>query len=242
MRDEYGAAGSLTNDTETVDTRGTGLLDQSAPPADGVVMCGSKDGLAGINDAGTELVIWQRALPEGLHDWLEQADAANLPYIRILVEPGDLRPALEPLLDECGLPADDMRDLLIDDIGGLVSAFAGITGIGRVDVRLERINHDSCWRFHRDTVETRLVTTYRGPTTEWVQPADADRAISEQREYDGPMERLGDHDVAIFNGKWAGPDRGIVHRSPPIAGTGVTRLLLCLNKRTVVSPEPWVKA
>ena len=76
MRDEYGAAGSLTNDAETVDAHGTGLLDQSAPPADGVVMCGSKDGLAGINGPGTELVIWQRALPEGLHDWLERTDAA----------------------------------------------------------------------------------------------------------------------------------------------------------------------
>ena len=218
------------------------VSEKSATPANGVATCHSRDGLAGINDSGTELVIWQRALPAGLHDWLEQTDAANLPYVRIFVEPSDLRQALAPLLDECGLPADDMRDLLIDDMVGLVSAFADVTRIDRVDVRLESINHDACWRFHRDTVETRLVTTYRGPTTEWVQPVDADRAISEQTEYNGPLERLGDHDVAIFNGKWAGPERGIVHRSPPIAGTGITRLLLCLNKKTVVSPEPWVKA
>ena len=242
MRDEYGAAVSPANDAETVDARGTGIPDRSAPPADGVVMCRSRDGLAGINDSGTELVIWRRELPAGLHDWLERTDAANLPHFRIFVEPGNLRPALEPLLDECGLPAGGMRGLLIDDMVGLVSAFADVTGIGRVDVRLESIDHDACWRFHRDTVETRLVTTYRGPTTEWVQPADADRAISGQTEYDGPLERLGDHDVAIFNGKWAGAERGIVHRSPPVAGTGITRLLLCLNKKTVVSPEPWVEA
>ena len=204
MRDEYGAAVGPANGAETADARGTGIPDQSAPPADQVATCRSRDGLAGINDSGTELVIWQRELPAGLHDWLEQTDAANLPHLRIFVEPGNLRPALEPLLDECGLPADGMRGLLIDDMVGLVSAFADVTGIGRVDVRLESIDHDACWRFHRDTVETRLVTTYRGPTTEWVQPADADRAIGGQTEYDGPLERLGDHDVAIFNGKWAG--------------------------------------
>ena len=48
----------------------------------------------------------------------------NLPALRILVRPGDLRPVLEPLLDECSLPADDMRDLLI---GAFVGAFADKT-------------------------------------------------------------------------------------------------------------------
>ena len=236
VRESAGDSGNIPQ-SEGPETSG-----KAAQSVNGVCSVQTRDGLAGINDSGTELVIWQRELPEGLHDWLERTDAANLPHFRIFVEPGDLRPALEPLLDECGLPADGMRGLLIDDMVGLVSAFADVTGIGRVDVRLESIDHDACWRFHRDTVETRLVTTYRGPTTEWVQPADADRAISDQTEYDGPLERLGDHDVAIFNGKWAGPERGIVHRSPPVAGMGVTRLLLCLNKKTVVSPEPWVEA
>ena len=236
VRERAGDSGKIPQ------SEGPGTSGKAAQPVNGVCSVQTGDGLAGINDSGTELVIWQRELPAGLHDWLERTDAANLPHLRIFVEPGNLRPALEPLLDECGLPADGMRGLLIDDMVGLVSAFADVTGIARVDVRLESIDHDACWRFHRDTVETRLVTTYRGPTTEWVLPVDAERAISDQTEYDGPLERLGDHDVAIFNGKWAGAERGIVHRSPPVAGTGITRLLLCLNKKTVVSPEPWVKA
>ena len=108
-----------------------------------------------------------------------------------------------------------------------------------VDVRLERISHDSCWKFHRDCVEARLLTTYCGSATEWVQPIHAEQALREQKSYNGPLERLRVHDVAIFKGNRAGPNSGIVHRSPPIVGTGQTRLLLCLNKRSVASPEPW---
>ena len=216
-------------------------IDQSTVLVDAVETCRSIDGLAGINDPRTELVIWQRALPLEFHDWIERTDATNLPELRLLVEPGELRPAIEPLLDEVGLAANDMRDLLVGDIGGLVSIFADITSSDRVDVRLERIDHDACWRFHRDTVETRLVTTYRGPTTEWVQPANAERAIEAQIGYNGPLERLVDHDVAIFKGKQAGPGSGIVHRSPPIEGTGCSRLLLCLNTRSSVSPDPWAE-
>lgn len=208
----------------------------------GVRTCRTRDGLAAIREPATELVIWQRSLPPRLRDWIDQADARDLPEIRILVEPGDLRPALEPLLDECGLPGGDMRDLLVADIGHLVSVFAEITRSHQVDVRLERVSHDACWKFHRDTVEARLLTTYRGPATEWVRMAHAERAIVEQKSFKGPLERLGDHDVAMFKGSRAGSNSGIVHRSPPIAGTGTTRLLLCLNQRTSTSPDPWTQS
>jgi len=138
------------------------------------------------------------------------------------------------------MTAGEMRDLLTEDIGGLVSTFADITRTGCVDVRLERISHDACWKFHRDTVETRLVTTYRGPTTQWVPMAHSQRALDEQTAYAGPLERLGDHDVAVFKGNLAGQGGGVVHRSPPIEGTGVTRLFLCLNTPSIVSPGLWV--
>ena len=108
-----------------------------------------------------------------------------------------------------------------------------------VDVRLERVSHDSCWKFHRDFVEARLLTTYRGPGTEWVQPIHAERALRAQKRFKGPLEHVRGNDVALFKGNCAGPGSGIVHRSPPIAGTGCTRLLLALNRQSAASPEPW---
>jgi len=211
----------------------------SARLAECVVTCGSADGLADINKPDTELVIWRRELPLRLKTWLERLDASRLPDVRVLVRPCDFRRAIEPHLDECGMPPGDMRDRLIGDVDGLVSAFAGITRSDFVDVRLERVSDDACWKFHRDCVEARLLTTYRGPATEWVLPHHAAQALREQKRFKGPIEHLRNHDVAVFRGSCAGPGSGIVHRSPPVSGTGRTRLLLCLNELSAASPAPW---
>jgi len=205
----------------------------------GIETCDAAEGLAVINKPDLELVIWRRALPLCLTTWLERMDASRLPDIRVLVEPGDLRRAVEPHLDDCGMPPGDMRDLLIRDIDELVSAFSKVTRTALVDVRLERVNHDACWKFHRDCVEARLLSTYRGPGTEWVQPVHAKQALRQQKRFKGPVEHLLIHDVAIFKGSCVGEGSGIVHRSPPIASTGLIRLLLCLNKPSAASPEPW---
>ena len=205
----------------------------------GIRVCKTKAGLAAIKEADTELVIWRRSLAPGLQNWIDQTDDTSLPDVRILVKPDELWLALDPLLDRCGLRANSMRDRLLTDINDLVIAFADITRSEEVDVCLNRVSHDACWKFHRDAVKTRLVTTYRGPTTEWVTHKHAEYAIQEQRKFKGPIEHFEDGDVAIFKGSCASQNRGIVHRSPPIAGTGLTRLLLCLNQRTDTSPDSW---
>ena len=207
----------------------------------GIEACEAADGLGAITRPDVELVIWRRSLPLCLQTWLERLDAKLLPDLRVLVPPKDLRRVMEPLLDECGLPDGEMRALLVCDVDSLVSAFARITRTDLVDVRLESVSGDACRRFHRDFVAARLLTTYRGPATEWVQPRHAEAALRAQKLFKGPTEHLRAHDVAIFKGSCAGPGSGIVHRSPPIAGTGRTRLLLCLNKPLAASPEPWPK-
>ena len=211
----------------------------SAAFAAGTTVEQAEEGLGAITKPNVELVIWRRSLPLDLQTWLERLDATLLPDIRLLVRPEDLVRAMEPLLNDCGLPKGEMRALLLCDVDNLVSAFARIARTDLVDVRLESVSDDACWKFHRDCVEARLLTTYRGPATEWVQPDHAEAALRAQTRFKGPIERLGAHDVAIFKGSCAGPGSGIVHRSPPIMGTGCTRLLLCLNKPSAASPEPW---
>ena len=225
--------------TGQVTALGGEALETPATSSVDIETCDTPDGLVAVQRPGTQLVIWQRALPSRLHSWLDRIDASCLPDTRILVRPGDLRAALQPHFDDCGLPQGDLRDLFVQDVGDLVSTFSKVTRSDLVDVRLERVSHDACWKFHRDCVEARLLTTYRGPATEWVQPVHGERALREQKRFRGPLERLGIHDVAIFKGSCAGPGSGIVHRSPAVAGTGRTRLLLCLNKRSTVSPDVW---
>ncbi len=212
---------------------------QTGPQPAGIALCEAADGLAAITQPDIDLVIWRRSLPTPLNTWLEDLQPSDLPDLRVLAQPGHLRQAMAPKLDACGTPSGDMRDLLVADIEDLAEAFCAIARTDLVDVRLERVTHDACWRFHRDCVEARLLTTYLGPATEWVQNTYAEQALRDQKQFDGPLERLSTHDVALFKGSCAGSGSGIVHRSPPIAAAGDIRLLLCLNQPSAVSPKPW---
>jgi len=203
-----------------------------------IVQATSRHELSAIKSDDVQLVIWQRKLPDTLQTWLENLDEQVMPVLRVLLEPAELRPAMETLLHGYGLPKGEMRDLLIEDINDLVAAFADITQSELVDVRLEYLNHDACWKFHRDSVEARLLTTYFGQATEWVPTEFAEQALHEQKEFQGPLERLDAHDVAFFKGSSASPNSGIVHRSPPIAGTGHSRLLLCVNEPFATDLDP----
>ena len=192
------------------------------------------DGVEDVAETLQELWISYNLLPN-------MKGVEKLPKLRVLIKPSDLRRAIEPHLNACGMASGEMRNLLIDDIENLVFTYANITASSLIDVRLERVNNNACWKFHRDFVDTRLVTTYLGPTTEWVQPAHAAQALREQKRFQGPMEDIALHNVAIFKGNDSSTqsDSGIVHRSPPISGTGYTRLLLCLNEQSPASPDTW---
>ncbi|MBE7220146.1 MAG: DUF1826 domain-containing protein, partial [Caulobacteraceae bacterium] len=89
---------------------------------------------------------------------------------------------------------------------------------------------DMCRAFHVDNVTFRLVTTYRGPGTQWLAP----RHLHEARDGEplGPdaVREMPRGTVAILRGgRGATPERpGLLHRSPPIAGT--TRLFLAVDE------------
>lgn len=206
-----------------------------------MTFCDREEGLAEIRTPSSELVIWRRALPLCLTAWLERLDRSAL-NLRTLVQPRHFRDALATQLDDCGIAHDEMRALLIADVERLVGAFSSITKSDLVDVRLQGLSNDACWRFHRDCVSARLLTTYFGPATQWVLPRNGEAALREQTDYRGPLEQMDPNDVAIFKGSCAGAGSGIVHRSPPIAGSGQTRVLLCLNERSAASPKPWIAA
>ena len=213
-------------------------LDPLALNAHKTIACEHPKVLATILRDQVQLSIWKRTLPLCLTTWLKNLPTHQLPNLRILARHSELKEQLERALDHCEMPEEPMRRIFVTDIGELVSHFAAIVDDDYVDIRLETVTHNSCWKFHRDYVEARLLTTYLGPATEWVQPDYSEQALLEQMKYSGPIERMKTHHVSIFKGSCLGTDSGVVHRSPPIAGTGQTRVLLCLNKQTATSPAP----
>lgn len=173
-----------------------------------------------IRERDAALCLAERPLPAALDRWLDTLPAESLPTLRLTVPPVRVMQALAPALDRSGIPPGAMRRHLLADVALLARRFADVAGVAQVDLRLEAISGDACWKWHVDWVPLRLVATYRGPGTLVADPHRPGRVI--------PLRR---HQVALFKGETWQPAEvaPIVHRSPPVAGTGVTRLFLCLN-------------
>lgn len=163
-------------------------------------------GWSAIHDAATGLLIGLRSAPVGT----AELDALLADW------PGNLHYAGPP----AGIAAalDRLPPALATDMAGLAGRFAALTGHAAVRLRLDRIETDACRKWHLDYTDLRLVTSYAGPGTQYRLPG-ADRI------FDIPTGA-----IALFKGRHAPPGHMLVeHRSPPIAGTGISRLVLVID-------------
>ena len=121
--------------------------------------------------------------------------------------------------DRLGLAAAPLAGL-IADVATLARLYGRILDRRVVRLRLETVTGDACSHFHVDRVRVRLLTSYLSLGTEWLDIA-ADGADCIRR-----FERFA---VGLLKGSLWPASRGCAHRSPPIAGTGRHRLLLCID-------------
>ncbi len=185
------------------------------------------------------LAVWNRKIPSELDNCLGRTKPEALPQGRVLAPAHEIVPALRELL-QAG--ASDAGACLLAEVADLAIRFCMIAHAPAIDVRLDLIKGDACWKFHRDNVPMRLVTTYLGPGTQWVMPVDADEALAAQRDYAGETHQLATGAVAVFKGGQSPNGRGIVHRSPPIAGSNRHRYLCVIDTEGPASPRMWHSA
>lgn len=133
------------------------------------------------------------------------------------------------------LPADDARDVLLQDIAYWVEVMTELTDASRVGIRLLHLDAPMCPGFHVDRVPLRLVCTYSGHTTQWLSASAVDTRIMsgprippEAIRRDARIESCSPLDVVLLKGSaWPGNElRGAIHRSPPTPGP---RLLLTMD-------------
>ncbi len=185
--------------------------------------------LTEIFQDGVNLAVWQRRLPAQIEDFASLAVSLgqSLADQRVLDVNEHEPPQLPGLLQE----AADLQGYegFVADVKWLVSAYTCLLGARRVGLRLRVLQGAMCPRFHVDNVPLRLLTTYVGPGSEWLE--------------EGVVERVGLHlaaapvdnirslkpgDVAVLKGeKWLGNEgAGLIHRSP---ASEQRRLLLSLD-------------
>ncbi|MEH3046291.1 DUF1826 domain-containing protein [Sphingomonas adhaesiva] len=189
------------------------------------------DVLHGIAVAGVNLAIWQRP---GRHPAIDRAMLEEVDDVAIEAEVAHLAADLPPALAACGYAARDAQALAAD-IALLAQPLASAVAVTRVAIRLDVVETDACRRFHADYVQARLICTYVGPGTQWLDDADAVRLAAGADPAALAVRHIATGDAAIFKGRLWAPDAPIVHRSPPIAASGDHRLLLVIDP---APPEP----
>ena len=108
---------------------------------------------------------------------------------------------------------------------------AELGGTSEIEIRLDVTQGQPCPRWHRDAVPMRLLSTLRGPGTEF--------GVGSQHEEPRDIRRLGCGAVGLLRGaKGAIAPLQLVHRSPPAIGRAPRLLLVIDPARDETGREP----
>jgi len=194
--------------------------------------------LSKIYQEDINIAIWKRELSP------ELATAAaifikenTVKSTRLTVSPDD---AFDLLCNALG--SDNAAVTLSKDIALLVDMFCCLFDLKYAGLRLTLLDKAMCPRFHVDRIPCRLVTTYQGIASEWLEHALIDRTKlgagneGKSDEESGlfpdlnNINHLKQGDVALLKGEnWDETQGfGLVHRSPAVPN-GERRLLLTLD-------------
>lgn len=113
------------------------------------------------------------------------------------------------------LPDAPGKDALLADIALQCQMFACLMDCQQLGLRLETLSKPMCPKFHTDHLVCRLVCTYMGPATEWLNST-------------GNTVQAAPFAVTLLKGSgWEGNEqKAIVHRSP---ASELPRVLLTLD-------------
>lgn len=189
----------------------------------GVGVTQTPENLSILKQPGCAAAIWQRQLSRGFQTWVEGLDPEKLPSARIILRPEHMAAALTELCDNAGTPDGPHRQYLINDIVALTQVFCDVMGAPYLRLQLDRVTTNACRRFHIDALTARLVCTYRGTGTQYGISPDGDEPTRVFTVATGAP-------ILLRGTLWPEqPASGLLHRSPPIEGSGETRLVLVLD-------------
>ncbi|MFG5382647.1 DUF1826 domain-containing protein [Yoonia sp. R2-816] len=195
----------------------------------GVAVADKPEDLKTFLQPGCAAAIWRRQPEPAFQKWIDTLDPSLLPQGRIVLPTNVVTSAVTALCDAAGTPDCTERDQLIGDVSALAEIFAELKNTPYLRLRLQAVTTNACRKFHIDAITARLVCTYRGPGTQYGISTDGqDPARVFSVATGAPILLRG----TLWPEK---PASGMLHRSPPIEGTGTTRLVLVLD--AVDSPE-----
>jgi len=190
--------------------------------------------LTRIFEPAIQVAQWRRRPAPEIADWLDTHVNSLGTGLRQTLSPGQT-----PELGR--LPAGAGREALAEDLRLLAEMLGELLDATTIGFRLEIVRQAMCPRLHVDRVGIRMLCTYRGPGTEWVEAHDVDRRFLGAGSGGLPddtsgllrpgyrIESIPPFTVALLKGTlWQGnTGRGIVHRSPTVQSP--PRILVALD-------------
>lgn len=168
-----------------------------------------------------DAILWHRAVPKMVQDWLDRIPDTCLPSGRFRLAPTEISTCIETMFGEVDITNHPALSWLCRDAERLGLQVATLHAVPSVRLRVEAVFDDACRKFHIDNVVARLICTYRGPGTE-LSLKDGDMNEIETVPTGVP--------VLLKGKKWPQTENiKLYHRSPPIQGTGISRLVLVLD-------------
>jgi uncharacterized protein DUF1826 len=140
---------------------------------------------------------------------------------------------LNDLLSE-SLPQHRYRHYFLIGVFIVTEMYACLFGLQKIGFRLRVLNKVMCPRFHPDKIPCRLITTYTGKGTEWLDCMASKRELlktfNEKPVNSDSIQRLDSGDIALLKGdKWEESEgSSVIHRSPDLEANEA-RLLLSLD-------------
>ncbi|MEO0327285.1 MAG: DUF1826 domain-containing protein [Pseudomonadota bacterium] len=189
----------------------------------GIAVLEDRDQFTMLRQPGVAAAIWRRQLPTDFQSWVDELPLENLPCARVTVRTELVRDAVEAICANAGIPNNSKRQLLVDDAVLLATEFAALMDTEFLRLRYDVIRDDACRKFHIDAVTARLVCTYRGLGTQYGISTDGENP---KRIFSAPTGAP----MLLRGTKWPEPPvSGLLHRSPPIEGTDMTRLVFVID-------------
>ena len=185
-----------------------------------------------------QVLVEERTRVEEIESYLANVIEELTSFIHVFYDGVDLQSTYD-LLDQ-HLPDGPIageKGVLIDDILRLTKLFAATTKSGKVKLQLEIVTTDMCRLFHVDHYRQRLLSTYFGPGTEWLDHSNVERSALGGGDNNrivkdaNAINRANTFDVLFLKGKKYGEgELAVVHRSPPIMHQNKTRVLLKIDE------------
>ena len=184
-----------------------------------VGVCDSFAGLVGLSFSETvELALWQREVLPEIRDQFCNLDYSEFQDFRVDGDGARILSSAQAFLTDLSWTRCTVEFVMSD-----IAAIVGASSDQEADytLRLEYVTDDACRKFHKDKTDIRLITTYLGRGTQWIETGSG---IVEP-----VIREMGAFEMGIFLGERYGRQGQVFHRSPPIEGTGGRRFMMVLD-------------